>query len=178
MKKRLLRQARREYASWQRLLTLAALAPVFIVLLPLALIRLSGWLDQTLHLPRLPGGRAIQALGGLMTAAGWLLAIWSIEVQFRVGRGTPVPLMATQQLVVDPPYTYTRNPMALGALAMYLGVAVVRRSLAAVGWVLVCGAALLATIKRAEEQEMAARFGQDYLAYRERTPFLLPRRPR
>ena len=178
MKDKLLRQARREYAPRQRMLTLAALAPVFLVLLPASLIRLSARLDQALHLPRLPGGPPVRALGGLMTVAGWLLAIWSIAVQFRLGRGTPVPLMATQRLIVEPPYTYTRNPMALGAVAMYLGVAMLRRSLAAIGLVLTVGAGLLAYIKRTEEGEMLARFGQDYVAYRERTPFLLPRLPR
>lgn len=175
MKQKLLQRAGHEYAPWQRLLTLAVLAPVFVVLIPSALIHLSKQLDQTLRLPRLPGGCPVQALGGLMTVTGWLLAIWSIEAQFRLGRGTPVPLVATQRLVVEPPYTYTRNPMALGAVAMYLGVAVLRRSLAAVGLVLAVGAGLLAYIKRAEESEMLARFGQDYEAYRERTPFLLPR---
>ena len=92
MKDKLLRQARREYAPRQRMLTLAALAPVFLVLLPAGLIRLSARLDQALHLPQLPGGPPVRALSGLMTVAGWLLAIWSIAVQFRLGRGTPVPL--------------------------------------------------------------------------------------
>lgn len=178
MKDKILRQARREYAPRQRMLTLAALAPVFLVLLPASLIRLSARLDQALHLPRLPGGRPLVVWGGLMVLTGWLLAIWSISVQFRLGRGTPVPLMATQRLIVEPPYTYTRNPMALGAIAMYLGVAMLRRSLAAIGLVLTVGAGLLAYIKRTEEGEMLARFGQDYVAYRERTPFLLPRLPR
>lgn len=178
MKEKILQQASREYTPRQRLLMLVALAPVFLVLIPSALIHLSKQLDQALRLPRLPGGRPVQASGGLMAVAGWLMAIWSIAVQFQLGRGTPVPLMATQRLVVEPPYTYTRNPMALGAVAMYLGVAVIRRSLAAVGLVLVCGAGLLAYIKRAEEEEMVARFGQDYVAYRKRTAFLLPRLPR
>ena len=47
MKDKLLRQARREYAPRQRMLTLAALAPVFLVLLPAGLIRLSGgWIRR------------------------------------------------------------------------------------------------------------------------------------
>ncbi|HSN78445.1 MAG TPA: isoprenylcysteine carboxylmethyltransferase family protein [Anaerolineae bacterium] len=175
MKEKLLRQAGREYAPWQRLLALAALAPVFLLFLPLALIRGAARLDQALHLPRLPGGRALQMLGGLMTVAGWLLGMWSNAAEFELGRGTPVPLMATQRLVVEPPFTYTRNPMALGAILMYLGVALLRRSLAGVGIVLTAAAALLVYIKRVEEHEMVARFGQEYLAYRERTPFLLPR---
>lgn len=178
MKDKLLRQARREYAPRQRMLTLAALAPVFLVLLPASLIRLSARLDQALHLPRLPGGRLALAKGALLAVAGWLLALWTVVVQFDLGRGTPVPLMATQRLVVEPPYTYTRNPMVLGALGLYMGIAVMRRSLSAIGLVLACGAALLVYVRRAEEKEMLVRFGQDYVAYRERTPFLLPRLPR
>jgi protein-S-isoprenylcysteine O-methyltransferase Ste14 len=44
--------------------------------------------------------------------------------------------------------------------------------------VLTSAAALLAYVKRAEEREMLARFGEDYAAYREQTPFLLPHLPR
>jgi protein-S-isoprenylcysteine O-methyltransferase Ste14 len=65
--------------------------------------------------------------------------------------------------------------MALGAIVMYLGVALLRRSLAAVGLVLAAATALLTYIKRVEETEMLARFGEEYVAYRERTSFLLPR---
>jgi protein-S-isoprenylcysteine O-methyltransferase Ste14 len=86
--------------------------------------------------------------------------------------------MATQRLVVEPPYTVTRNPMALGAIMMYLGVAVLRRSLAGIGLVFAAGSALLTYIKRVEEAEMLARFGDEYVAYRARTPFLLPRSAR
>ena len=175
MEVKLMQKAGREYAPWQRLLVLAALAPMFLVLLPAALIRGSARLDRALHLPRLPGGRPLQMLGGLMSAAGWLLGMWSNAAEFELGRGTPVPLMATQRLVVEPPFTYTRNPMALGAIMMYLGVAVLRRSLAGVGIVLTAAAALLVYIKRVEEHELVARFGQEYVAYRERTSFLLPR---
>ncbi|MFZ2361412.1 MAG: hypothetical protein WA040_18870 [Anaerolineae bacterium] len=39
MKEKILQQAGEEYAPWQRLLALAALAPVFLVLIPTALIR-------------------------------------------------------------------------------------------------------------------------------------------
>ena len=106
-----------------------------------------------------------------MAVAGWLLALWSVVGQFDLGRGTPVPLMATQRLVVEPPYTYTRNPMVLGALGLYMGIAVMRRSLSAIGLVLACGAALLVYVRRAEEKEMLARFGQEYVAYRARTRF-------
>jgi protein-S-isoprenylcysteine O-methyltransferase Ste14 len=34
---------------------------------------------------------------------------------------------------------------------------------------------LLTYIKLAEEKEMIARFGEEYLAYRRRVPFIIPR---
>ncbi len=39
MNETLLKQTRRDYAPWQRFLMLAMLAPLFIVLIPAALIR-------------------------------------------------------------------------------------------------------------------------------------------
>jgi hypothetical protein len=64
--------------------------------------------------------------------------------------------------------------MALDTIQMYLGVAVLRRSLAGVGLVLAAGSALLIYIKRVEEAETLARFGQGYAAYQQQTPYLLP----
>ena len=58
---------------------------------------------------------------------------------------------------------------------MYLGVALIFRSIGAVIMVLLFAGWLLIYIKRVEEKEMEIRFGQDYLAYKQRTPFLIPR---
>ena len=41
--------------------------------------------------------------------------------------------------------------------------------------VLLGAAALLTYIKVVEEREMVARFGEEYLAYRRRVPFIMPR---
>jgi protein-S-isoprenylcysteine O-methyltransferase Ste14 len=82
--------------------------------------------------------------------------------------------MATQKLVVEPPYNYSRNPMALGTLLLYLGVGIALGSLGAVGLALLLAVLLLAYIRWVEEREMEARFGAEYERYRERTPFLIP----
>ncbi len=114
-------------------------------------------------------------VGGLLVLSGWLLGMWTNYVQFTLGRGTPVPLMATQKLIVHPPYSYCRNPMALGAIVLYGGVSVVAGSLGAALLVLLGAVALLTYIKVVEEQEMMARFGEEYLAYRRQVPFIIPR---
>jgi protein-S-isoprenylcysteine O-methyltransferase Ste14 len=113
-------------------------------------------------------------LGWLLIVIGWLFGIWSIYIQFTLGRGTPVPLMATQELIIRPPYSYCRNPMALGAIVMYLGVAILVGSMGCVVLVLFGTGLLLTYIKRIEEREMEIRFGQEYLKYKKQIPFLIP----
>ena len=175
MRDRLLKQANREYKPRQRLALLAVAAGVFVIILPLALLRLGRLLDRMLDLPTVLHPPADAIIGGLIILAGWLLAIWTIYLQFTLGRGTPVPAMATQKLIIRPPYSYCRNPMALGAIVLYLGVCVAAGSPGAVLLVLLGAAALLTYIRLVEEREMVARFGEEYLAYRRRVPFIIPR---
>ena len=174
MKDKFLKQTKREYSPNQRLVALAVEGVVFLIVLPFALIALGSSLDQWLRWLPILYELINLVLGGLLIVAGWLFAIWSIYVQFTLGRGTPVPLMATQKLIVQPPYNYCRNPMALGAIVMYLGVAILFGSIGAVALVLLGTALLLTYIKRVEEKEMVLRFGQEYLEYKQRTPFLIP----
>jgi protein-S-isoprenylcysteine O-methyltransferase Ste14 len=56
-----------------------------------------------------------------------------------------------------------------------LGTAILFRSIGAAIVVLVFASVLLIYIKRVEEQEMEMRFGEEYLAYKRQTPFLIPR---
>lgn len=175
MKEKLLQQAKHEYSEKQRLTALLFLAPIFLFLLPYALVTLGSKLDRWLNLSPVPGEPANLVLGGLLALSGWLLGIWSVHAQITIGRGTPVPLMATQKLIVQPPFSYCRNPMALGSFIMYLGVAVLFRSIGAALLVLVFAVSLLTYIKLGEEKEMELRFGQEYLDYKSRTPFLIPR---
>ncbi len=175
MRDRLLKQTSREYGPKARLALLAVAGVIFVIVLPLALVRLGGRLDRALGWPALSYPPANAIIGGLMILAGWPFALWSIYVQFTLGRGTPVPVMATQKLIVGPPYSYCRNPMALGAIVAYLGVSVVAGSPGA-GLLWFLGAvALLTYIRLVEEKEMVARFGEAYLAYRRRVPFIIPR---
>jgi protein-S-isoprenylcysteine O-methyltransferase Ste14 len=174
MKDRFLQQTKRAYSPNQRLAALAVEAVFFIGLLPLALLFLGGLLDRWLGWPKISLPPVNVTVGVLLIVSGWLFSAWSIYVQFTLGRGTPVPLMATQKLIVQPPYAYCRNPMALGAIVLYLGVGLAAGSPgAAVLWLL--GAvALLAYIRLIEEKEMIARFSEEYLVYRRRVPFIIP----
>jgi protein-S-isoprenylcysteine O-methyltransferase Ste14 len=175
MKKKLLENARHEYSQNQRILLLLPLAPVFLLLLPYLVVTWGARIDAAAGIaPMLPAPLHL-LVAALLALPSGVLAIWSIYAQFTIGRGTPVPVMATQKLIIQPPFSYCRNPMALGTLGMYLGVAVLFRSWGGVVVVLLGAAALLTYIKLVEEKEMAARFGEEYLEYKRQTPFLIPR---
>jgi protein-S-isoprenylcysteine O-methyltransferase Ste14 len=68
--------------------------------------------------------------------------------------------------------------MALGTILAYLGLSLAVGSLASLLVVIVLAGLLLLFIKRVEEQELMRRFGKEYLAYRDATAFLIPRRPK
>ncbi|MDX9850439.1 MAG: isoprenylcysteine carboxylmethyltransferase family protein [Anaerolineaceae bacterium] len=119
-----------------------------------------------------------QVAGLLMFLGGIFLVGWTIYIQYTLGKGTPYPNVATQRLITTGPYAYTRNPMTLGAFFLYLGIAIGLGSGVVSLLILVIFVALLTFIYQHETRELTERFGTDYLEYRKRTPFLIPRCPR
>jgi protein-S-isoprenylcysteine O-methyltransferase Ste14 len=166
--------AQHEYGKKQRMIAVIFGGFIFWIVIPFFIIVSSSYIDQRLRLPRFQYGLVNPVVGLLFMIVGWLFANWTIKVQFSLGRGTPIPLMATQKLVVKEPYTYCRNPMTLGTTLFYLGVAIWLGSFSAIGLGLVYPVGILIYIKLIEEKELEERFGSEYLEYKRRTPFFIP----
>jgi protein-S-isoprenylcysteine O-methyltransferase Ste14 len=128
--------------------------------------------------PRLVHGLINPILGVLLIVPGILLVEWTIGLQFVRGLGTPIPLVATRQLVTTGPYSYSRNPMATGTTVVYVGIAAYIGSLSAVALASIYPIVITAYTKLVEEKELERRFGAEYVAYKRRIPFLVPRLPR
>lgn len=174
MRKWFIRQTKREMPDWLRWLALTIAGGVFLIINPLLLTWIGRSIDRWLGISRLIGEPYNWLIGGLLIGAGLPLAFWTVIVQGTIGRGTPIPILATQKLIIVPPYTVCRNPMALGTIMAYFGVAVMARSWGAVILAGLFMLLLLVYIKSFEEQEMLERFGPDYAAYRKTTPFIIP----
>jgi protein-S-isoprenylcysteine O-methyltransferase Ste14 len=114
----------------------------------------------------------------LVTLVGAALVVWSVQTLYVLGKGTPAPMTATQRLVRAGPYRYSRNPMTLGAGLFYLGLAAWAGAWIVFVLVLLIFISLLTYIFIHETQELAERFGVEYLQYRKEVPFLIPRIPR
>ncbi|MBW6475320.1 MAG: isoprenylcysteine carboxylmethyltransferase family protein [Anaerolineaceae bacterium] len=116
-----------------------------------------------------PGVRGVDDHG--RDLPGRVVNIHSIHT----GERHPFPKVATQRLITTGPYACTRNPMTLGAFLLYLGIAVGMGSMSVILLVLVIFTALLTFIYRHETRELTERFGGEYLEYRKKTSFLIPR---
>jgi len=128
--------------------------------------------DDWLNLPKL----SFPVFGGMMIVLGVFFLLWTLKAQREIGKGTPMPLQATQKLIIQAPYSFTRNPLDLGLINFYLGISIVLGSVSSLIIVLIFSALVLAYIKNIEERELAQRYGIDYVAYKKVTPLLIPRR--
>ena len=167
--------ASREYSKTQRMIAVIFGGFIFWIITPFLIVILSHPIDQWLGLPKFVYGMINPLIGLFLIITGWLFANWTVKVQFSLGRGTPIPLMATQKLVVKKPFTYCRNPMTLGTTAFYIGIAIWMGSLSALGLSLIYPVWIIIYIKLFEEKELEERFGAEYLEYKRETPFLIPR---
>ena len=133
-------------------------------------------LDPWLNLPELFSTMSRIFFGGTIIFVGVYFLLWTLKAQKEIGKGTPMPLMATQRLVIQAPYSFTRNPLVFGLINFYFGISIAIGSISSLVIILIFSILILIYIKFVEEKELAQRYGDDYLAYKEITPFLLPRR--
>ena len=109
-----------------------------------------------------------------MMAIGIAITAWSVIHFLRVN-GTPVPFNPPPALVESGPYRYARNPMLTGVFLLLFGVGFAIGSLSLV--LIFTPLYVLANLwelNEIEEPELIRRLGEDYLAYRERTPMFIP----
>jgi protein-S-isoprenylcysteine O-methyltransferase Ste14 len=168
------RQGRKEYSARARLAAMACESLLFVFGIPAflfwsAAVGSDRWRFQL--------ATPLRVASCMVAALGLSLGLWTVWVQFRHARGTPVPVMATKKLLTDRPYSICRNPMALGTLMFYFGLALCTQSFKPVGEVLLFAFCLITYIKLIEEREVSLRFGDEYSAYKQRTTFLIPRLP-
>ena len=173
--KRFEKWASKEYPLWKRILFSALVGgTLFVFLIPYLLIVVFPGLDSKFGFPSLDLEPWNLILGAIMALGGFYFAFRTVFSQFSMAGGTPLPVMATQKLLVDGTYQYCRNPMVFGTLLAYLGIAFLVGSISSILAVIIFGGFLLTYVKKVEERELEARFGQEYVDYKARTPFLIP----
>jgi protein-S-isoprenylcysteine O-methyltransferase Ste14 len=141
---------------WPPIIYLAAIAVSVLlnVFYPLP------WLGQSLS-------AILFVLGWLMIAAFVALNILAIRAMRRAGT-TVRPNRATDHLVTEGPFSFTRNPLYLAGTMLIVGIGLVT----GIAWflplaILAAFAVQKLAIER-EERHLQARFGETYLDYARR----------
>jgi len=174
------------YSKWakkgqsepKRIIAMLLAGVLFLYLLPRLIARGGSSLDQQLGLPSLHFGTINSILGISLMVVGFYFALWSIYAQFTRAQGTPLPILPTQKLLTDGPFRFCRNPMTFGTIVAYLGIGIYAGTIAGIGMVLCFGMLLILYLKLLEEKELAERFGEAYLKYKQEVPFIIPRLPK
>jgi protein-S-isoprenylcysteine O-methyltransferase Ste14 len=150
---------------WMALILTPVLFLLAHVVVPRELSSLStrhGWAHER------PGRRNLLAL--ILIGIGAACIAWCARLHFVASRGS-FELERTQNyLLVRGPYQFTRNPMYLSGMAIWLGWIIFYGSAAVcVGFVVVWGSVTFLVVPW-EERKLEARFGEAYLRYKNTVP--------
>ena len=124
------------------------------------------WLERAHPLPSLPknislGAGIVLIVAGLAVARAGARAVWKANSSI-------IPIRPTTAIVSDGPYALTRNPMYLGMVFIYIGVAFLMHS----AWALILLPLVIVAMNwlviAKEEKYLAGKFGESYLAYKNR----------
>ena len=126
-----------------------------------------GWyLDQRLPFDIDGAGASVPqiVLGATLLLSGLWVLLWAIRTLL-FARTTIMPHRSARALVATGPFRFTRNPIYLGLVGIYLGIAVLLND----AWPLVLLPAVLMIMTSwvivREEAHLLDAFGEEYRAY-------------
>lgn len=128
--------------------------------------------DQILGVPSLPLPGLAFVVGLVLLSVGLGFLVSSNQALIKLGRGTAAFLL-TRQVVSERVYHWVRNPMSLGYYLACVGIGLIAGStVLTLGTLLVIVPIHIFNLRYFEERELELRYGQSYLDYKRRVPFL------
>lgn len=107
-----------------------------------------------------------QIIGGIFILGAILIDFFSFMLFKKFGQGTPVIIEPTKKLVIKGLYKYTRNPIYLGHILIFIGEFLLFGRSFLLVYILLAFISLQFYIIKYEEPEMERKFGQDYFKYK------------
>lgn len=170
-KERIAREASLPWNLAKTLVQAAVFWTIFLLFIPWSLLRL----QYSLRIPPVPCS-ACGIIGTLSFIFGSALALYSDYFMARYGQGTPFPFDTSRQLIVNGPYRYVRNPMAISGLMQLVGIGLSFGSVLVLLYVAVGFFVWNHFIRPWEEANLADRFGDEYARYRRSVRCWIPKR--
>jgi len=140
---------------------------VYIIVVTVAFIDFLYFSNSANHNYVVSGGGLGLYVFGLMLR-NWCIRIlgkyWSVQVEIR----------DSHRLIIQGPYKYSRHPAYLAIAAEVVGICLLLNSYKAFFMALLFFMPTIVHRIYLEEEEMASKLGQEYLAYKERVPVFFP----
>ena len=115
----------------------------------------------------------LSGVGLALYVFGLIVRNWSIRVLGKYW-SVHIEIRESHKLIVGGPYKYSRHPAYLAIAAEVVGICLFLNSFKAFFIALLFFMPTIVHRIYLEEQEMASKLGQEYLAYRERVPVFFP----
>jgi protein-S-isoprenylcysteine O-methyltransferase Ste14 len=112
--------------------------------------------------------------GTITSLCGTALAVWTIFLFKTIGQGTPNPKLPPKTFIINGPYRFSRNPMALGGLLILIGESAIYYSPSLLGISILYGVIIYFNAMFVEEPELIKRFGKPYTDYLAQVPRFFP----
>lgn len=143
---------------------------LFLIVLPLVI----AWVERRWGLEiELPA--AVRIAGIVLLAASSALGLWSAYAMSMRGEGTPLPAAMAARLVTSGPYRLIRNPMAVAGIVQGVAVGLILSSWLVMLYALAGSLVWNWLVRPGEEANLEARFGTEFIAYRDAVPCWVPR---
>ena len=139
----------------------------------IVLVYLPFWITRF----RVPAGEPVgqMILAGALILLGVAPGIESARRFVFVGRGTLMPNVPTEHLVMSGFYRHVRNPMYTGVLFALTGEAILFESRSLVLYIAVVWLVVHLFVCFYEEPTLTRRYGDEYLRFKRHVPRWLPR---
>jgi protein-S-isoprenylcysteine O-methyltransferase Ste14 len=153
---------------------------LIFIFVPILTYFIGTTIDALFFLPPFPPFPFNIVLGLGILLSGAAVGIKATRQLRRAGKGLPWGAFAKDAqattLVTTGIYAHIRNPITFGYTLLPLGMGLIFRSLGmAVPISLTVLVIMVIRIKRIEEPQLTAQFGEEYLEYKRTTPFMVPR---
>ena len=114
-------------------------------------------------------------LGIFLLLFGVFLAIWTMILFHKIGKGTPAPWASPKHLVVEGPYKIVRNPMITAVLVILIAESLILNTIYIFYWVILFFIINCIYFKLFEEKQLEQKFGNEYFEYKKEVPMWIPR---
>lgn len=150
----------------------------FFIIVPSLTFFIARYIEKKFEIQQLLGQYYFYIGFPLLIYGGYYI-LESIRILFIKGDGVPlgdlIPEEQSRTLIIDGIYNKTRNPMLFGYLVSFVGLGLLLNSIImAFMFPLLYLSIWTFWIKSYEEPALERRFGEPYIRYKKKTPFLIP----